>query len=107
VKPSFYRLGGLAAAIAIISTWLSLSQQGHFSSWKFNVGLPGSLLGLYVGWFLGPLSGERLVYFGVPFLINAVTYYVILRVAIAFRNRHGGQSSSGATREVDLARRGK
>jgi hypothetical protein len=87
VKPSFYKLGGLAAAIAIISTWVSLSQQGHFSSWKFNVGLPGSLLGLYVGWFLGPLESEKLVYFGVPFLINTATYYAILRATFAIRNR--------------------
>jgi hypothetical protein len=90
VKPSFYRLWGLAAAIAIITTWVSLSQQGHFSSWRFNAGMPGALVGLYVGWFLGPLESEKLVYFGVPFLINAATYYAILRVALAIRKRQGG-----------------
>ena len=90
MKSSSYALSGIAAAIAIISTWLSLSQQQHFSSWRFDVGMPGSLLGLYVGWFLGPLESQRLVYFGVPFLINAATYYVILRAALGIKKRQKG-----------------
>jgi len=92
VKPSFYGLWGLAAAIAIITTWVSLSQQGHFSSWRFNVGMPGSLLGLYAGRVLGPLESHGLVYFGVPFLINAATYYAILGVALKIGKRRGGKS---------------
>ncbi len=84
------RLWGLSAAIAIITTWVSMSQRWQSHSWSFNVGMPGSLLGLYVDWFLGPIAAERFVYFGVPFLINAIAYYVILRATLAIKKRPGG-----------------
>jgi hypothetical protein len=89
VKPSFYKLWGLSVAIAIITTWVSMSQRWQSYSWSFKLGMPGSILSLYIGWFL-PIASGRLVYFGLPFLINASAYYMILRAAFAIRKHQVG-----------------
>ena len=83
------KLLGLSGAIAIVTTWVSMSERWQSHSWSFGLGMPGSLLSLYIGSFL-PIASGRLVYFGMPFLINAAAYYAILRATLSMKKRQGG-----------------
>jgi hypothetical protein len=79
---------GIAIAVTLIGgTWRMPTSQTP--SWKFNIQLPGSVVVLYIGWFIGPFQTimSPAIVCMLTILINVVVYYVLVRIILFFAGK--------------------
>jgi hypothetical protein len=79
-----------ALAVSILTAAVGMLHQGYPPSGRFYIAMPGTLIGLLLGYFL---DSQILV---VPAIIlsNAITYYGIVRGILQLRSRKGADSPS-------------
>jgi hypothetical protein len=58
-------------------------------NWKYSIQLPGSVVVLYLGWFVGPFATVMTppVACVLTIFINALAYYALVRTVLFFSQK--------------------
>jgi hypothetical protein len=77
---------GIAIFVTLISGDLWSVHTPETPDWKFNIQLPGSMMVLYLGWFIGPLQifMSPLVVGILTILMNVGIYYAVVKTVFFF-----------------------
>lgn len=90
-RRTWMTIWGIAIVVSAIGgTWRIPTSQSP--SWKFNIQLPGSVVVLYIGWFIGPFQTimSPLIVCMMTILINVFVYYVLVRFILFFGRKLSG-----------------
>ncbi len=69
--------------------------------WKFNIQVPGSIVVLYVGWFVGRFQTlmSPPVMCILTILTNVSVYYILVKVFFSFRRKLGADNGGPRARQ--------